>query len=237
MQNDVRTGLDVGLDVGLPETEHEPAELRQGVSNLLVALDVAGELLPPVFLPRCDLLARIFLVPSRMPKIAVHENGDFLSRQGDVRRAGKRPASSSDSEAPINPLTRNIPMKIRATFPREEHLTVLGLNIPTTNATRDNAAIILKAVSILHLFSSTIIRKMATVERKRVNENVEPLPNVVVAYHSQLTHRSGSTSMTQNTLHPLGKLIISLYGLVVVVRRRLGYMSEKSASTQIRLQI
>lgn len=91
LQNDIRTGLDVGLDVGLPETEHEPAELRQGVSNLLVALDVAGELLPPVFLPRCDLLAGIFLVPSRMPKIAVHENGDFLSRQGNVRRAGKRP--------------------------------------------------------------------------------------------------------------------------------------------------
>ena len=77
---------------------------------------------------------------------------------------------------------------------------------------------------------------MATVERKRVNENVEPLPNVVVAYHSQLTHRSGSTSMTQDTLHPLGKLIISLYGLVVVVRRRLGCISEKSASTQFGLQ-
>lgn len=28
-----------------------------------------------------------------------------------------------------------------------------------------------------------------------------------MAYHSQLTHRSGSTSMTQDTLHPSGKLI------------------------------
>lgn len=90
LQNSIRTGLDIGLYVRLPEAEHEPAKLRQGVCDFFVALDIAGELLFPVRLPRCNLLARIFLMSPRMPKIAVHENGDLLSCQGDVRGAGKR---------------------------------------------------------------------------------------------------------------------------------------------------
>ena len=50
---------------------------------------------------------------------------------------------------------------------REEHFTVLGLNIPTTNATRDNTAIIIKTVSILHfiLELNNKVCKTATVER------------------------------------------------------------------------
>ena len=41
-QDGIHTGLEIALDVGLPESEHEPALFGQGVGHFAVALDIAG---------------------------------------------------------------------------------------------------------------------------------------------------------------------------------------------------
>ena len=58
---------------------------------------------------------------------------------------------------PIIAAIRNIPKKIRATLLREEHQTLLGLNMPTINAIKDNSAIIAKTVSITQCFLKNFI--------------------------------------------------------------------------------
>lgn len=55
--NLVKDGRQVLFDVTFPKAKDEPARLCERVVRLAVALDVAGELLAPVFRVRCDLLA------------------------------------------------------------------------------------------------------------------------------------------------------------------------------------
>ena len=94
-------GFKVAVYVGFPAAQHKPTELRQGFIYILVALDVAGEFLFPICLSRCDLFSGVVLVPSCMPKIAIHKDGDLAARQGDVRGSWKRPPVFPIAHPPV----------------------------------------------------------------------------------------------------------------------------------------
>ena len=70
------------LDVPFPESEHEPSELRQLVIDILVTLHISCKMALPVFLVRCDLLPRMFLMAACMPEITINENRGFSHNCG-----------------------------------------------------------------------------------------------------------------------------------------------------------
>lgn len=94
-------GFEVFADVAFPEPQHEPAELREIIAHVSVALDVPRQVLSPVALIRAHLLARMFLMPPRMPEIAIDEHGDLALRDGDVGLAGQAVVVLPIADAPV----------------------------------------------------------------------------------------------------------------------------------------
>lgn len=82
-------GLEVFADVAFPEPQHEPAELRELVAHVAIALDIPRQVFSPVILIGTHLFAGMFLMPPRMPEIAIDEHGNLALRDGDVRLAGQ----------------------------------------------------------------------------------------------------------------------------------------------------
>ena len=87
LEHPMSHGRGVPVNLEIPETQHRPASLREGLVLPRVASDVPLDLLVPVARPS----ARLPLTRVSVPERAVDEHGDLPAREGDVDPAA-RPA-------------------------------------------------------------------------------------------------------------------------------------------------
>src|SRR5215213_2331104 len=78
--------VEVGPDLGLPETQDRPASLLEEPVVLPIPVDVAPDLGEPVggVRPAAQLPASLLPIPP-MPEIAITENGESRSQEDHIR--------------------------------------------------------------------------------------------------------------------------------------------------------